>query len=357
MRQLIKKGYKPLCVARSGLITYHNGILYLYKNGVFDEILQIDNTLYSKTRNRLLERIFRIEPKSAVWFEDALFIALNDSILTIDIEGKCVTKKGTFRKKYIHTSRLSVIYGLKSFNDSVVYGEYFDNPSREEVCIFQSCGNEWKKVFSFAPGTVRHIHNMVPDAMHDCVYILTGDSDSESGIWKATKNFSVVEPLLVGSQKYRACIGFLFDNELCFATDIPSKDNYINSINLENMEIRSIQNIPGTCTTGCIVGDQMIFGTTVECEEPSGNRRIDRIKYLLSRKKAKGIQSDEVYLYLGTPTKGFAEIEHMKKDIFPGGLCQFGRIYVVTDEDSSGIYYYPIATKKYDGKMYHLDIR
>ena len=357
----IRNRHKPLCTSPYGLVTYHSNSIYLYSENEFHRIVKIQRGLKYKIASlfRITERILRKEPKYALFADNVLFVAMSNAILEINIETKTIIKTHKYREDGIHTSRLSYISHIEGFQDCVAYGEYFDNPRREEVCIYtrELGSKEFSRKFQFPPHKIRHIHTLIPDKINNCVYIFTGDSDSESGIWKATNDFKNIEPILVGNQDYRACIGFSEKDYIVFATDIPSRKNGIYSLNLKTKEVTLIKIISGSCTTGCNIGDKIFFGSTVESKEPSGTGFFNRLRYLFRRKRAAGIIDDFARLYCGSVKDGFEEILRYRKDFYPAGLCQFGRINVVPYAEQGKIYVFPQALKKVDAKLGYFSIK
>src|SRR5215471_1738119 len=65
-------------------------------------------------------------------------------------------------------------------DDHVFWGEYFDNPRRDEVHIYASTdrGSHWDIAYTFPTGEIRHVHNIVYDRWENCFWILTGDEAS-----------------------------------------------------------------------------------------------------------------------------------------------------------------------------------
>ena len=347
--------FKPICTTPYGLIVYHRGAIYLYDSTEFTQIISIKAGLKTKAMEslRLIERITRGEPKAGIYYNGNVYLALSNSIIAINLDKKQITRTYNYRTRYIHTSRITAIENVPGFESCLAYGEYFDNPRREKVCIYtkRPCSDDFEIAHSFPSGSIKHIHTLIPDITNKCVYILTGDADKESGIWKATSNFTNVEPLLVGNQDYRACIGFTDGEHIVFATDIPSRQNYIVSYSIRTGQLKNIYPISGSCTTGCCAGDLMIFGSTVEAKEPKGTGRISRLQYLLGRKRADGIQDDYARLYVGTVENGFKELVKYKKDVLPAGLCQFGRINVLFSEQTDEVILYAVGLKDVDGHI------
>lgn len=352
---LIIKGHKPLCPSNKGLITYHKHALYILNGTDIKKLADFKASFKDKlmSTGRVLERMTRSEPQTAVADGDALFVARRHSVEKYSLADGSLLEKEPYRKDYIHTDRLTVIKGVKGFDDCIAYGEYFSNSKHEEVCVFtKKREGDWTLAYTFPADTVRHIHSLVPDVANGCVYILTGDADRESGIWRATDNFASVEPLLVGNQDYRACIAFLEGDGMTYTTDIPSRQNHITRLDLKNGSVRKLMPLPGSCTVGCRMKNRNVFCTSVEAKEPQNRGRSEMIKYMLRRKLADGMLDDCPRLYVEDKNGGYVELLKCKKDFWPGGLCRFGRILPLYDENTDTLYVFPIAVKKYDGKLY-----
>src|SRR5690348_2268861 len=77
----------------------------------------------------------------------------------------------------------------------VYWGEYFDNPQRDEVHIYGSCdrGCTWHIAYTFSRGAIRHVHNIVFDEFDPCFWILTGDEAGECRILRASTDFRNVD--------------------------------------------------------------------------------------------------------------------------------------------------------------------
>ena len=54
--------------------------------------------------------------------------------------------------------------------DHIFWGEYFDNPGRDEVHIYASTdrGTRWDVAYTFPKGAIRHVHNIVYDEWENC---------------------------------------------------------------------------------------------------------------------------------------------------------------------------------------------
>src|ERR1022692_2322521 len=91
-------------------------------------------------------------------------------------------------------------------NDHVFWGEYFDNPQRDEVHIYASSdrGIHWDVVYTFLKGSIRHVHNIVYDEWENCFWVLTGDHGSECRILRASCDFKNVDVIVSGNQQARS---------------------------------------------------------------------------------------------------------------------------------------------------------
>ena len=65
-------------------------------------------------------------------------------------------------------------------NDGTIYyGEYYYNPQRKSMRIFQSKnhGDSWDVAYSFADGEINHIHGIFQDPYSNKLWVATGDDD------------------------------------------------------------------------------------------------------------------------------------------------------------------------------------
>jgi len=97
--------------------------------------------------------------------------------------------------------------GLLSLKDgSVYFGEYFRNPGRkEEVHIYKSPdnGQTWSVVFTFEPGSIRHVHALQEDPFTGRLWVCTGDYDQEAMIGWSDNGYGKIHQIGSGSQIWR----------------------------------------------------------------------------------------------------------------------------------------------------------
>jgi hypothetical protein len=153
------------------------------------------------------------------------------------------------------------------------WGEYFDNPTRDEVHIYGSadCGASWQVAYTFPKGAIRHVHNIVHDQFEDCLWILTGDYGPECQILRASCDLTNVEAVLAGNQQARAVALVPAKDALYFASDTPLEVNHVYRLDRDG-KLQELSKLSGSSIYGCQVGDHMFFSTMVEPSEVNTDR-------------------------------------------------------------------------------------
>lgn len=197
------------------------------------------------------------------------------------------------------------------------WGEYFDNPDREEVHIYGSVdrGATWYVAFTFPNGSIRHVHNIIFDQWQQCLWLLTGDDGAESRILRASLDFKTLDVVLSGSQQTRAVAAIPTTDGLYFSTDTPSEQNYVYRLDREG-NLTKITSLSSSSIYGCRVGDAIFFSTMVE---PS-TVNLDR----------------HVRLYGVSKEASWQSLLEWKKDLWPKGLFQYGNVFLPDGENGSG---------------------
>jgi hypothetical protein len=202
---------------------------------------------------------------------------------------------------------------------AVYWGEYFDNPSRDEVHIYASSDagahgcEKWTVAYTFPKGAIRHVHNIVHDPWGNCLWILTGDYADECRILRAACDFSHVEAVLQGNQQARAVALVPTEGGLYFSSDTPLESNSIYHLDRKG-ELSQLAPLSSSSIYGCRVGSQVFFSTMVEPSEVN----LDR----------------HVRIYGGDPSEGWRSMLQWRKDRWPMGLLQYGNA-LLPDGDNS----------------------
>ena len=220
--------------------------------------------------NRLTARLFRDGFHAlAILPSGALVAATPGAIITL--------RPGETEFRRTHT----IVRGTRPLhitavpNGAIYWGEYFDNPARDEVHIYASTdsGATWSVAYTFPKGAIRHVHNIVHDPWGDCLWVLTGDYGDECRILRATCDFSRVEAVLQGQQQTRAVAAIPTEDGLYFSSDTPLEPNYIYRLDRQQALLQ-VSPISSSSIYGCRVGDHVFFSTMVEPSEVNRDRHV-----------------------------------------------------------------------------------
>ncbi len=148
----------------------------------------------------------------------------------------------------------------------VYYGEYLPNLRRDQVDIFRSeDGFKWEKIHSFPSGAIKHIHALQLDPCSDRIWFSTGDKDEECIIGNANYDFSNINILGQGSQKWRT-LEFLFkEKSVYWGMDSPSEESHLIKYDRRSGQISKIRMFDGPIyNLRRISADKYIIGTANE---------------------------------------------------------------------------------------------
>jgi len=334
--------------------------LLLFKRDTF-YILDIPSSKYSKVGHvrlsliekliylcPILPRILRMGIRCSMKISNKLVLfVIKNTVYELNLHDRSISNGYSTADKS-RPLAFSQITAISGFDDGIYFGGYVGNPFKKPIAIYKRISTDkWNKIFEFPEGAIEHVHHIVPDKYNDTVFILTGDFDHSAGIWIAKNNFTSVEPLLIGEQKYRGCVAFPTSKGLIYATDCPFDDNSIRLLTKgidEKWISKELQTINGPSIFGCEWKNDFVFSTSVE-----GDGRNQSLFYkLFGRGRGIGIKSEFSYVYKGNLKNGFKVIYKVKKDILPFYLFQFG-VLVFTSGMNNSKYLpvYHIATKKY----------
>jgi hypothetical protein len=198
------------------------------------------------------------------------------------------------------------------------WGEYFDNPKRDAVYIYRSSdqGRTWSIAYTFAPGEIRHVHNIVYDRWENCLWILTGDYGNECRIVRASMDFKRIEAVIAGNQQARAVAIVPTSDALYFASDTPLEGNHVYRLDRAG-RMTVVADLNSSSIYGCLVDDKIFFSTMVE---PSK------------------VNSDQhVRLYGATNGFGWNSLLSWKKDFWSMRFFQYGNAFLPDGSNTSGL--------------------
>ena len=329
--EIILKNYSPICfITDSKLIVAKKNNIYSYclLTSKFDHIVSLPSSLTNRLleSNKYAHRVLRKGIRYGVKLSaNKILLVYQKLFYEIDLIKKNVTEVFKLERGN-RPLNIAKIDSIKGFKNSFCFGEYFGNFEKEEVNIYsREVNGTWSVSYTFPKNTIEHIHAIIPDKFRDCVWIFTGDLNDSAAIWKATEDFKVVTPVLLGKQEYRACVGFPIKEGLIYATDSQFCTNSIRIMILDkndNWVSKHLEDVNGPVIYGCQHKENFIFSTSVEGESEKKGRLL---KYF-DNKPGKGIKENYSHLVMGQYENGFHLIKKYKKDMFPFILFQFGAI-------------------------------
>lgn len=294
------------------------------------------------SRFRLFSRLFRLEPRCIVRLLDAEFlVCLCHQLWILNAEKRSITSVWSARTGF------STPLNLSSDGENVYWGDYGNNPGRENVNIYRmNKEHEIDICYSFSSGSIRHIHNIIYDRSLNKYWVLTGDNDKSSGIYLAAIDWSEMKPIKVGKQEYRAVVGFPYRDGLLYATDSIMNENFVYYLNLKDNSVIRLALLNGSCIYGTENRNAFFFSTTVEPVE--GRGFFSMFTYRLGL----GIKNNKVHLVrVDKITNKVEIIREFTKDILPMKLFQYGSImFPKGQEISNDLWIYVMACQKFDGK-------
>jgi len=146
----------------------------------------------------------------------------------------------------------------------VIFGEYFSNPDREKVAVYQAGPGGSRPLYTFLPGQIRHIHALQYDPFWERYWIGTGDEDAECLVGVFDRNFKDLEVLGGGTQNWRT-VSFAFTPEAVFwGTDIPEGENRVFRLDRKSTVVEPVFEVQGPVYYTKVVNGKILFGTTAE---------------------------------------------------------------------------------------------
>lgn len=290
----------PLLIADGALYSFEKNGIYRSRGGSKSLVFNLKGRGVLPSvigRFPLLRRFLREGVHHLSILKGNYIVFLNGKIITYGENGDILNIFTTFSG----SRPLNVL----AEDGKVTFGEYFKNPKRDPVRVFQTeDGLVWKVKFTFRSKSIRHIHNI--QKHKECLYVLSGDDDHESGIWKCDKSFSSVIPLKKGSQSDRA-VSVLFskDGDIIVPSDTPLEKNYIRKLDKSDLTYQELYCIAGSCFHACSINGVLFVATVVE---PS-----------------KVNKSNHATIYGSLDGERWVEIFRLKKDLIPRGLQKYFR--------------------------------
>ena len=358
MTSEIVSNYKLICYSEKYFIFSKVPKLLISKE-IDGEIFKVINIPVSASKRflgfvRLFARALRLEPRCGIFVnDDVAIISYHGCIYRVDCSTGQIEVEHQFRAEMNNPLCFEKIDCITGITDGIYYGEYFLNHEGTSVSIHRrNADGTWEIVYTFPARSIYHIHGLIPCKEKDCVYILTGDKDDESGIYEAKNDFRDVKVIVSGRQAYRACVALPTENGLLYTTDTPLEQNYLYHLDFDTKRIEPVLAIDGPCIYGKVISkNEMIFSTSVEPDS-----RITGLRYEFTYKLGEGVKNRSTHLYYvkaqGEKVEA-REIFEAKKDLIPMGAGQFGTLMFPTG--CGKLMVTGQAVRKYDNKTILID--
>ena len=256
--------------------------------------------------SRLSARLGRIDKGNAVFSPDrsAVIVLYFGGIYRIDLETKCVSRVGE-----LENCRNVLHQGIAIGHDSILIGEYCTNFDFKSVKVWRSNdqGRSFHVVHEFPAKSIFHTHGVYLDPFTEDFWIPTGDFEGQCHLYRANPDFSKIEKIGDGSQKYRA-VSLMFSQErVSWGMDSPLETSRIISINRQDFSMRQGQVFDAPVWfTKRLEDGLMLLQTTVE--------------------PGRAVQTSWAEVFASLDGNKWISVFRAKKDVWPMRLFKFGNI-------------------------------
>ena len=341
--------YKVLASTHLKRLCYSNGQIWIEDENHKKNRVKI--RLSKLSQYRLAERILRLTPRVGFTVHDVFYFSLRGCLFRVN--EKSMEAQVVYRFRPNMNNPLSICKCQWDQQENIYWGEYWPNPNHEQVSIFAFDGNQVTKVCTLLD--IKHVHTIVWDQYRECFWITTGDTDTESRIYRASRTFDELTIVFSGQQKYRTCVLFPMEQGLLYATDSPVSPNELLFSRFHQnqfLEPVVIKSMPGPCIYGQEFHGLFCFSTSVESNP---NQHV--IKYWLSWKIGPGNVDRQSHVICVTHDLKTSEVFSAKKDIHNMAILGFGNIQLTYDAYTDALACYCSSLKKYDGQSVLLTLR
>jgi hypothetical protein len=346
----VRRGFRPLAMKGREIFGYEDGYLVSIDLTLtkISRLIQDPSDSWLKwlgRRVRIIERIFRLGPSTAIYFEDTLYVAHKSTIIAYDIKTK--TSMTAFvipeNRGILRFSEITV--RQKKY---IIFGEYFNNFRKSDVRIWakEACSPRFEEISKFRNGEIEHIHGIFQ--VRGRILVLAGDFGDSAGIWELDFDNGKLVPLARGSQSYRSC--WLHDDGsfIYYATDSQVEINSLQKLYLlnDNIAAESLRPLPGSSIYSCVSGSHVFFSSAVEPGKPTGCILLD----LFSKSPGPGILDRNSKIFSLRPSSDVVQVFTAEKDLFPMRLAQFGTFLFPSGlHPENYLITYGQAVEKWDG--------
>src|SRR3989338_247120 len=317
------------------LITSHYRSVYLLRNGSETCIELPDDGWGLIGRFRLARRALRLDKCNVVPVGkelENLVIIRSGMVYYYDSDTNVLTETLKMRncRNVLHQS-ICVINA-----NTVYFGEYGGNPDRAEVPVYRSVdgGQHWQTIFTFPPGSIKHVHGCYWDPLEERVWVLTGDFEGECHMIVADRDFQNVTQMGDGSQLWRACNSFFEHDRVVWIMDTQLEDSHLVIYDRLSKEVQKLSVFPGPVWYIKRLQDGFYLSATA-CEV------------------GPGVKDQYAHLLISRDLKTWFELHRYRHDLLPKRYFKFGVIgFADGPQSSDSFFLFGEALSGLDGRVF-----
>jgi hypothetical protein len=219
-------------------------------------------------------------------------------------------------------------------DNAVFFGEYGNNPNRDEVPVYRSGdgGRHWETIFTFPKNKTKHVHGCYFDPIEKKIWVLTGDFANECHILCTDLEFRNIEWIGNGQQEYRACNVFFEQDAVHWIMDSQLQDSFHINLDRKTRKIEKKILFPGPVWYIKRLEDGWYLAATAQEIGP-------------------GVKDRYAHLMVSRDLETWTDLQRFEHDGFPKKLFKFGVIgFADGEQTSDGFYLFAEAIRGLDGK-------
>jgi len=215
----------------------------------------------------------------------------------------------------------------------IYFGEYGQNGERKSVPVYRSKdgGQSWEEIYTFSPGSIKHVHGCFYDKYTDKVWVCTGDFEDENCLLVADRDFKDVKKIGDGQQRYRTCNLIFTENEVHWLMDSQLETSYHIILDRATERISQGQKLMGPIWYIKELDKGYLAATAQEIGE--------------------GVLDDKVHLYFSDDLKEWKTLHKFEHDGLPKKYFKSGVVGFADGKQTADEFYmFFEAIKGLDGK-------
>ncbi len=210
---------------------------------------------------RIVSRLFRIHRINVLRISNTrLLIVYMNNVFVYELQSQTLTKVYRFsHTHYVHTQSISVE------GKRIVIGEYGNVGRNKPVGVLTSAdgGETWVFRNLFDQRFVKNILAVRYDVHDQHYWVFTGDSESESGIYRYDLEFNIKDAIGTGLA-FRAISSFHLVDRVVWLTNNPFGTSMVQSYDRISGKISTGPTLPGPVWYSAKLGDDIYCCTAAE---------------------------------------------------------------------------------------------